>query len=224
MTVSHRGALRTVVTALVAATTVAGCGGVGSLVSTPASPPAGSPASSVAPPSSTAPPAPTEADVAWVDGYCGVLVDVIEPTEHAPSFDQKRRPAFKKAAGKHLETLAAGGRLARTGRADLGSAPGPAGEKAAKQLKQVLTERHKTVTGAQKTLKKADPKKHKAFDAARKKIVKTLSGLDHPDGVAKAGKAIGKTPALARAAASAPNCREVTRLTGGAVDLAKPGH
>jgi hypothetical protein len=218
----YRTALRAAVVTSATTTVLAGCGGAGSLVSTPVGAQGGgSPSSVVGRSTSTAPPPPSPSEVTWVDGYCGVLVDIVKPSGHAPSGNEKHRAAFKKKATKYLETLSAGGRLAGADLARLGSAPNSAGEQAGKHLEHLLENYRKTVGSAQKTLKKAKPDKHKKFDHARKKIVKDFHELEDPKDPAKA---IENSVELARAAASAPGCRELERLSGGELDLTEPGH
>jgi hypothetical protein len=202
----------------VAVTGLAGCGGAGDLADQ---------GSGGAPPTTTTGHAGGSSGgrssaVDWVNGFCGASTDFVKASLHLPDFSAAGHDLhkLKSSFGSYLSNVSDGLSSGIDDLDNLGPAPDPAGDAAAKKFKSTYSKLQKKVGKAKLTLAAADPDDPEQFSNKFEKVEKQLSSFKD----ATPGKGLQGSPEMARAAQKAPKCQQLESLSSGGPSSAAPGH
>jgi hypothetical protein len=147
--------------------------------------------------------------VAWADRVCGAVLSFAVPATSAPDFSRTSDlPAVQRAVSSYLDTVVTGAQQGQARLADVGRAPEPGGDEAARRTQDALEALEKDFGGVKTTVDGMNPDEPAAFMATLTQVESKVSAVSPPNPLGD----LAAAPRLYRAAERSAQCQRLSAL------------
>jgi hypothetical protein len=147
--------------------------------------------------------------VAWADRVCDAVLTFAVPATSAPDFSRTSNlPAVQRAVSSYLDTVITGAQQGQARLADVGRAPEPGGDEAARRAQDALEALEKDFGGVKTTVDGMDPDEPAAFMATLTQVESKVSAVSPPNPLGD----LAAAPRLYRAAERSAQCQKLSAL------------
>ncbi len=147
--------------------------------------------------------------VAWADRVCDAVLTFAVPATSAPDFSRTSNlPAVQRAVSSYLDTVITGAQQGQARLADVGRAPEPGGDEAARRAQDALEALEKDFGGVKTTVDGMDPDEPAAFMATLTQVESKVSAVSPPNPLGD----LTAAPRLYRAAERSAQCQKLSAL------------
>ncbi len=162
-------------------------------------------------------PVPTEGPgsdpVAWSDRVCGAVLSFAVPATSAPDYSRTSDlPAVQRTVSSYLDTVIAGAQQGQARLADVGRAPEPGGDEAARRAQDALRALEEDFGGVKTTVDAMDPDDPQAFMSTLAQVESKVSAVATPNPLGD----LTAAPRLYRAAERSAQCQKLSALAADA--------
>ncbi|TWF77040.1 hypothetical protein FHX44_112940 [Pseudonocardia hierapolitana] len=147
--------------------------------------------------------------VAWADRVCEAALSFAVPATSAPDFSRTSDlPAIQRAVSSYLGTVVTGARQGKAQLAEVGSAPEPGGDEAARRAQDALGALEEDFGGVKATVDGMNPNDPAAFMTTLAQVESKVAAVDPPNPLGD----LTTAPRLYRAAERSPQCQRLSAL------------
>jgi hypothetical protein len=147
--------------------------------------------------------------VAWADRVCDAVLSFAVPATSAPDFSRTSDlPGVQRTVSSYLDTVIAGAQQGQARLADVGRAPEPGGDEAARRAQDALEALEKDFGGVKTTVDGMDPDDPGAFMATLTQVESKVSAVSPPNPLGD----LAAAPRLSRAAERSAQCQRLSTL------------
>lgn len=162
-------------------------------------------------------PVPTEGPgsdpVAWSDRLCEAVLSFAVPATSAPDFSKSGDlPALQRTVSSYLSGVVTGAQQGQAQLAEVGAAPEPGGDDAARRAQDALKALEDDFGGFKTTVDGMDPEDPEAFVGGLAQVQSKVSAVTPPNPLGD----LAGTPRLYRAAERSAQCQRLTALAAAA--------
>jgi hypothetical protein len=169
----------------------------------------GTPAADTAPPSE----GPGSDPVAWADRVCEAVLSFAMPATSAPDFSRSADlPAVQRTVSSYLDTVIAGAQRGQAQLAEVGRAPEPGGDEAARRTQDALRALEEDFDGVKTTVDRTSPNDPAAFMTTLAQVESKVSAVAPPNPLGD----LAAAPRLHRAAERSAQCQKLSALASDA--------
>lgn len=170
----------------------------------------GTPAANTAPVPSEGP---GRDPVAWADQVCEAVLLFAVPATSAPDFSRSTDlPAVQRTVSSYLSTVISGAQRGQAQLAEVGRAPEPGGDEAARKASDALGALEEDFGGVKATVDGTNPDDPQAFMATLTQVESKVSAVAPPNPLGD----LSATPRLYRAAERSAQCQRLSALAADA--------
>lgn len=147
--------------------------------------------------------------VAWADRACEAALSFAVPATSAPDFSRTSDlPALQRAVSSYLGTVISGARQGKAQFAEVGKAPEPGGDDAARRAKDALGAVEEDFGGVKTTVDGMNPEDPAAFMTTLAQVESKVAAVTPPNLLGD----LATAPRLYRAAERSPQCQRLSAL------------
>lgn len=147
--------------------------------------------------------------VAWADRVCDAVLTFAVPATSAPDFSRTSDlPAVQRAVSSYLGTVITGAQQGQARLADVGRAPEPGGDEAARRAQDALEALEKDFGGVKTTVDGMNPDDPAAFLTTLAQVESKVSAVSPPNPLGD----LAAAPRLYRAAERSAQCQKLSAL------------
>jgi hypothetical protein len=169
----------------------------------------GTPAADTAPPSE----GPGSDPVAWADRVCEAVLSFAVPATSAPDFSRSADlPAVQRTVSSYLDTVITGAQRGKEQLGEVGRAPEPGGDEAARRAQDALGALEEDFGGIKTTVDGMNPNDPAAFMTTLAQVESKVSAVAPPNPLGD----LTTAPRLYRAAERSPRCQRLSALASDA--------
>jgi hypothetical protein len=170
----------------------------------------GTPAANTAPVPSDGP---GSDPVAWADRVCEAVLSFAVPATSAPDFSRTTDlPAIQRTVSSYLSTVVTGAQQGQAQLAEVGRAPEPGGDEAARRAQDALGALEEDFGGVKTTVDGMDPNDPETFLARLAQVESRVSAVAPPNPLGD----LTTAPRLYRAAERSAQCQRLSALAADA--------
>jgi hypothetical protein len=169
----------------------------------------GTPAADTAAPSE----GPGSDPVAWADRVCEAVLAFAVPATSAPDFSRSADlPAVQRTVSSYLDTVITGAQRGQAQLAEVGRAPEPGGDEAARGAQDALRALEEDFGGVKTTVDRTSPSDPAAFMTTLAQVESKVSAVAPPNPLGD----LAAAPRLHRAAERSVQCQQLSALASDA--------
>jgi hypothetical protein len=170
----------------------------------------GTPAANTAPVPSEGP---GSDPVAWGDRLCEAVLSFAVPATSAPDFSKSSDlPALQRTVSSYLDSVVTGAQQGQAKLAEVGAAPEPGGDDAARRAQDALGTLEEDFGGFKATVDDMNPDDPEAFMGTLTQVESKVSAVTPPNPLGD----LAAAPRLYRAAERSPQCQRLSALAADA--------
>jgi hypothetical protein len=147
--------------------------------------------------------------VAWADRVCEAVLSFAVPATSPPDFSRTSDlPAVQRTVSSYLDAVITGAQQGQERLADVGRAPEPGGDEAARGAQDALEALEKDFGGVKSTVDGMNPDEPAAFMATLTQVESKVSAVSPPNPLGD----LAAAPRLYRAAERSAQCQRLSAL------------
>ena len=147
--------------------------------------------------------------VAWADRVCEAVLSFAVPATSAPDFSRTSDlPAIQRTVSSYLSTVVTGAQQGQAQLAEVGAAPEPGGDEAARRAQDALRALEEDFGGVKTTVDGMNPNDPGAFITTLAQVESKVSAVAPPHPLGD----LATAPRLYRAAERSAQCRRLSAL------------